>query len=315
MPARAKHVCTGTAAVVWQASAPRAKMPPCGGHRHPSILLPQHDRCRSHRSVQAPTAGASTAQGESAGAGVAQRVSVPRGRGDLGDRRAGGRFPARLFPSLEAIAAAFAAPDRRRHPAASRARHADPARRRLRACGGRGRRDRHRDGALAPRRGHLPAAGEHRRADPRPRLCAAVPAVVRARQHLRRAAGRLRLGLPDHLQHLDRREGREGNLGALRAGDGRRRPAPVPPRHPAGRAALHPHRPAARPGAGLAHPGRRRDARRRAVGTRLDDFRRARVPQHGRDAGRRRGDRDHRPRAREARVPAAGRASPWCAGG
>ena len=52
----------------------------------------------------------------------------------------------------------------------------------------------------------------------------------------------LRLGVPDHLQHLDRREGGEGNLGALGAGDGRRRPAPVPPRDPAGRAALHPHR-------------------------------------------------------------------------
>jgi ABC-type proline/glycine betaine transport system permease subunit len=41
---------------------------------------------------------------------------------------------------------------------------------------------------------------------------------------LGRAAGRVRVGLPDHLQHLDRREGREGNLGALGAGDGRRRP-------------------------------------------------------------------------------------------
>ena len=36
------------------------------------------------------------------------------------------------------------------------------------------------------------------------------------------AAGRLRLRLPDHLQHLDRREGGEGNLGALGAGHGRR---------------------------------------------------------------------------------------------
>ena len=38
------------------------------------------------------------------------------------------------------------------------------------------------------------------------------------------AAGRLRLGVSDHLQHLDRREGGEGNLGALGAGHGRRRP-------------------------------------------------------------------------------------------
>ena len=43
---------------------------------------------------------------------------------------------------------------------------------------------------------------------------------------------------------------------------------------------LHPHRAAARLGAGLAHAGRHRDARRGAVGPRLDDLRRARVPQH-----------------------------------
>ena len=41
------------------------------------------------------------------------------------------------------------------------------------------------------------------------------------------AAGRLRLGVSDHLQHLDRREVGEGNLGALGAGDGRQRPAAV----------------------------------------------------------------------------------------
>ena len=57
--------------------------------------------------------------------------------------------------------------------------------RRLRARRGRRRRDRHRDGTLAPGGGHLPAAGQHRRADPRPRLCAAVPALVRARQQAR----------------------------------------------------------------------------------------------------------------------------------
>ena len=86
------------------------------------------------------------------------------------------------------------------------------------------------DGPLAPGRRHLAAAGQHRRADPGPRLCAAVPAVVRARQHSGRAAGRLRVGVSDHLQHLDRREGGQGNLGALGAGDGRRRPPPVPSR-------------------------------------------------------------------------------------
>ena len=37
----------------------------------------------------------------------------------------------------------------------------------------------------------------------------------------------LRVGVPDHLQHLDRREGGQGNLGALGAGDGRRRPPAV----------------------------------------------------------------------------------------
>ena len=73
---------------------------------------------------------------------------------------------------------------------------------------------------------------------------------------------------PDHLQHLDRREGGEGDLAALGAGDGRGRPAAVSSRDPARRAALHPHWPAARPGAGLAHPGRRRDARGGALGAR-----------------------------------------------
>ena len=141
---------------------------------------------------------------------------------------------------------------------------------------------RHPDGPLAPGRGHRAAAGQHRRADPRPRLCAAVSAVVRARQQIGGAAGRLRLGVSDHLQHLDRREGGEGNLGALGAGDGRRRPPPVRQGDRARRAALHPDRIAARPGAGLAHPGRHRDAGRGAVGARLDDLRRARIPQHRR---------------------------------
>ena len=58
----------------------------------------------------------------------------------------------------------------------------------------RGRRDHRRaDGALAPRRGHPAAAGQHPGADPRPRLRAAVPALVRAGRSLRRAAGRLRV--------------------------------------------------------------------------------------------------------------------------
>ena len=45
---------------------------------------------------------------------------------------------------------------------------------------------------------------------------------------------------------------------------------------------------AARPGAGLAHPGRGGDARRRALGPRLADLRRARIPQYRRHDGRHR---------------------------
>src|SRR5262249_41443451 len=73
----------------------------------------------------------------------------------------------------------------------------------------------------------------------------------------------------------------------------------------AGRAPLHPHRHAARPRAGLAHPGRRRDAGRRAVGARLAHLRGARIPQHRCDAVRHRGDRGDRACAGEAGVPAA----------
>ena len=97
-----------------------------------------------------------------------------------------GVFPRRLFPSLEEVAAAFV-----RLTAAGILPHhvLDTLLRLLAgfalaavvgvAIG-------IADGPLAPGRGHLPAAGEHRRADPRPRLCAAVPAVVRARQQDRR---------------------------------------------------------------------------------------------------------------------------------
>src|SRR5262249_53291386 len=56
---------------------------------------------------------------------------------------------------------------------------------------------------------------------------------------------------------------------------------------------------------GVAQPGRRRNARRGIVGARLDDFRRARIFEHRRDARRRRRHRRHRARAGEARVPAA----------
>ena len=63
------------------------------------------------------------------------------------------------------------------------------------------------DGALPPGRGHLPAAGLHPRADSRPRLHAAVPALVRTGGILRRAAGRFRVDVSGDLQLLDRREG------------------------------------------------------------------------------------------------------------
>src|ERR1700752_3155522 len=239
-------------------------------------MIPHHGR---YHAQPPPT----QAKRATLAADLAQRVSVSRRRGDLGDRRAGGRIPAASVSLPRNHCGGVLAADGERHPGAPCARHRDPARRRLRAGGHRGRRPRHPDGPLAPRRGHRAAAGQHRRADPRPRLCAAVPVVVRAGQHLGGAAGRVLVGLPD----------------------GGPRPAPVPPRHPAGRPALHPHRPASRLGPGLAHSGRRRDARRRAVGARLDDLRRARIPQHGRDAGRRGGDRGHRPCAREVGVPAA----------
>src|SRR5262249_45876396 len=127
---------------------------------------------------------------------------------------------------------------------------------------------------------------------------------VRARQQVGGAAGRLRLRLPDHLQHLDRHQGGEGNLGALGAGHGRGSRTPAASHHLARRPALCPHRAAARPGAGLAHSRGRGDAGRGAVGSRLDDLRRARVPQHRRDARRRVRHRRGRPGAGETGVPA-----------
>ena len=226
-----------------------------------------------------------------------------------------GVFPPRLFPTLEEIAAAFW----RLTVAGILPRHVAETLLRLLA-----------GFALAAAAGvaigiamgrskraedYLLPLVIYRRADPRHRLCAAVHAVVRARQFLRHPARRLRLRLRDHLQHLDRREGGQGNLGPLGAGHGRR-PAPaVPARDPAGRTALHLHRPAAWAGAGLAHPGRGGAARGGAMGARLAHLRRARVPQHRRDARGRRGDRHRRAGAREARVRAARATTPSCAGG
>ena len=136
-----------------------------------------------------------------------------------------GIFPRKLFPTLEDVARAFCRPHRFRHPAASR--HRDGAAPALRLRPGRRHRAHHRraDGALAAGRGHLPAAGLDPGADPRPRLHAAVPALVRTRRILRRAAGRLRVDVSGDLQLLDRGEGGEGNLAALGAGHGRRQRA------------------------------------------------------------------------------------------
>src|SRR5262249_48002924 len=89
------------------------------------------------------------------------------------------------------------------------------------------------------------------------------------------------------------------------AGHGRRRPGAVRQSDPAGRAALRPDRAPARPGAGLAHPGRHRNACRCAMGARVDDLWRARISQHRRHAGRRGGDRRARPGAGKTRVPEA----------
>ena len=169
--------------------------------------------------------------------------------------------------------------------------------------------------------------GRSRRAEdiflPLVSICAPIPGLAYTPlfllwfglgQFLRRAAGRLRLDVSDHLQQLDRREGGEGNLGALGAIHGRRQSAHVPPRHPAGRTALHPHRAAARPGAGLAHPRGGGNAGRRAVGARLADLRRARVPQYRRHAGRRRGDRRYRPLRWKSSSSRRSRTTPSCAG-
>ena len=262
---------------------------PTRGRRQREELSARNAGCRHHhrRGGRARTAG------ERRPRALARRSRAMRFRSWWSARiweivAWAGVFPHRLFPTLEEVALSFV----QLTVAGILPHHAIETVIRLLSgfalAAVFGVDHRRADGTLAPGRGHLPAAGEHLRADPRPRLCAAVPALVRARQFFRRAAGRLRLGVSDHLQQLDRREGGEGNLGALGAIHGRRRPPAVQPRDPAGRAALHPHRPAARPGAGLAHPGRGRDARRRALGPRLADLRRARIPQHRRHAGRHR---------------------------
>src|SRR3984893_4767835 len=232
-------------------------------------------------------------------------LSVPGGGARLGSHGPSRHLPAQAVSAAGRCGRGLGAPHRRRGLAPPRARHAhSPA---CRLCARRG--GRHRDrfchGAFAPGRRYIFAAGEHRRAHPRARLRAVVPAVVRPRQHDGRAARRLRLRLSHRLQHLDRGEGGQGHLGALGAGDGRGQPAAAPSRDPARRAALRPHRNAAGPGPGVAHPGRRGDARRGAVGARLDDFRRARGLEHRPDARRRRRHRRHRACAGEARVPAA----------
>ncbi len=243
-------------------------------------------------------------------------LSVRRGRRAVGDRGASAKFSSRACfhrsrPSPPAFVRLTASGVLPHHAADTILRLVS----RLRAGRRRRRRDRHRHGTVAPRRGPGSAARQHGRADPGHRLCAAVPALVRARQRLRRSAGRLRFGLSHHLQYLDRREGGEGGVAALGARHGRRRPPAVSQGDPAGRAALHPDRPAPRPRAGLAHPGRRRDAGGGALGPGLDDLRCARVSEHGRDAGGRRRHRGHRLWPWRSWCSSGSRISPSCAGG
>src|SRR5690606_20069573 len=114
----------------------------------------------------------------------------------------------------------------------------------------------------------------------------------------------VRLDVPGDREHVDRREGGEGNLATRRAEHGRGRAAVVSPCHPAGGAALHPHRLPAGARASLAHPRGGGDARRSRLGPRLAHLRRARVSQHRCHARRHRGDRRHRVRAGEARIRA-----------
>src|SRR5581483_10270318 len=272
----------------------------------PLRRTPQHGRIRQHRRFPRRTRRAPRPPGRIPMAPLrAHRVPLPGRRRDLGIGRARRRVPAQALPHARGHRGVVLAPRRRRHHAAPCFRHGAAAARGLRARGGGGRRGRRGDGPLAPRRGRAAAAGLDRRAHPGDRVHAAVPALVRPGQPADGAAGRLRLGVPDRDQQLERREGGEGDLGARRAGDGRRRPAPVPEGDPARRAAVHLHRAAPGPRAGLAHPGRGRDARRRALGPRLADLRRARVPRHRRDARGHSRHRRHRPRAGEARVRAA----------
>ena len=69
------------------------------------------------------------------------------------------------------------------------------------------------------------------------------------------------------------------------------------------------------PGAGLAHPGRRGDAGGRALGPGVDDLRRARVPEHGRDAGGRRRSSEPSAWLWRSSCSSGSRISRSCAGG
>src|SRR5262249_45520540 len=256
--------------------------PSGNARRRSSIRNAGREPSAGDRAQRAAVSGAWTAVGDRGACRdlSAQAVSAARNRG----RRA---LPA---PRLGHPAAAC-----RREPAAPR--------RGLRAGRACRRHARHSHGPLALRRGHAAAAREHRRADPGHRLCAVVLAVVRSRQYVGDPAGRIRLGVPDHLQHLDRGEGGQGSLGALGAGDGRGQQPPVPAGDPARRAALYPDRPAARARASLAHPGGGGIACRRALGPRPPALRRAPIPGDRRDARWHPGHRHHRARAGEDRVP------------
>ena len=147
--------------------------------------------------------------------GRANGLSVHRGRRAVGDRGASANLPPAPVSLARGHRRHLRAPHRLRRAAATRREHGAAAGSRVRAGRHCRRRHRHHHGPIASRRRRGPAAGQHGRADPGHRLCAAVPALVRSGQCVGRSARRVRLRLSHHLQHVDRREGREGGVGAL----------------------------------------------------------------------------------------------------
>src|SRR5665213_975285 len=104
----------------------------------------------------------------------------------------------------------------------------------------------------------------------------------------------------DHRQCLDRNQGGQADLAALRAGHGCSRPRDILAHHPARGIARYLHRLADRIVERLANPDRRGDADGGQPWPRLDDFRRAGIPQHRHHAGDDCRHRRHRHRTRVA---------------